>query len=413
MNIQLISQDKELYKSCREILGEFSWREWQLLVSTPDSRRDANIDLHIWDFQEDFVLPSEIRDELSKHLFLVHRNDLVRFRETLGRPEANILLKPATRATLSTFLGLAASAHEASTSTVNQLRADRDEVLQCLIQTNLRLQEYDQDRTNFLARAVHDFRAPLTAVTGYSGLLLSEALGPLNADQKEVLRRMQHSAKRLSRMASAMFQLSIGRHVKRRPDLCDGDLAECVQQALHEIGPGAAAKRIAVTADLDPKAGVLLLEPGLIEQVLVNLLDNASKFTPKSGAIAIRGYPFFWERRQLRHSNFHTGERRGHVSRKPNAYRVDILDSGPPIPAEGLEKIFEEYTSYAGANDRSGGGLGLAICRMIIEQHEGIVWAENTDDGPTFSFILPMTPHAGANNNVSLDESLQLSEVRT
>ena len=136
-------------------------------------------------------------------------------RRRTGPAEATILLKPVTRATLSAFLGLAVASQEERISASHSLRADRDEILQCLIETNLKLQEYDQDRTNFLARAVHDFRAPLTAISGYCGLLLSEPFGSLDENQRDVLLRMQHSAKRLSRMASAMFQLSVGRHVKK------------------------------------------------------------------------------------------------------------------------------------------------------------------------------------------------------
>jgi signal transduction histidine kinase len=82
-------------------------------------------------------------------------------------------------------------------------------------------------------------------------------------------------------------------------------------------------------------------------------------------------------------------ERRRQESREPNGYRIDITNSGKPIPKEHLEDIFEEYASYSGDQDRSGGGLGLAIGKMIITQHEGCVWAENTTKGPRFSFILP------------------------
>jgi two-component system, OmpR family, sensor histidine kinase VicK len=74
---------------------------------------------------------------------------------------------------------------------------------------------------------------------------------------------------------------------------------------------------------------------------------------------------------------------------EPNSYRVDIRDSGTPISPQYLESIFEEYTSYSAGGDRSGGGLGLAICRTIIDQHRGRVWAENTDKGPVFSVVLP------------------------
>jgi NtrC-family two-component system sensor histidine kinase KinB len=270
------------------------------------------------------------------------------------------------------------------------LRADRDEILQCLIQTNLKLQEYDQDRTTFLARAVHDFRAPLTALSGYCGLLLSEPLGPLTESQREVLGRMQHSATRLSRMASAMFQLSVGRHVKTRPDLQPGDIRACLDQALHEITPFADEKSISIAPALEPSGEGLYFETGQLEQVLINILDNACKFTPKTGAIEIRGYPYFWERRGVLSLVPAAAERRVRSVHEPNSYRIDISDSGAPIPDQHLSRIFEEYTSYAGGRDRSGGGLGLAICKMIVTQHDGRVWAENRASGPCFSIVLPM-----------------------
>jgi signal transduction histidine kinase len=79
---------------------------------------------------------------------------------------------------------------------------------------------------------------------------------------------------------------------------------------------------------------------------------------------------------------------------EPNAYRVDIRDSGARIPREHLTAIFEEDTSCIGGSDRSGGGLGLAICKMILHAHQGRVWAENSDSGPRFSFVLPLRTRA-------------------
>jgi signal transduction histidine kinase len=385
MNIKLVSEDGELYKLCREILAESAGEQPWTITAVPANDAWKDADLHIWDFQPNVVIPDYVGRRPSKHLFLVDRKDLASFRENTGAGESNILLKPVTRATLSAFLDLAFSGRTASS-----LRADRDEILQCLIQANLKLQEYDQDRTNFLARAVHDFRAPLTAVSGYCGLLLSEPLGPLTESQREVLRRMKNSAARLSRMASAMFHLSVGRHVKRRPELQKGDIRDCLDQALHEIAPFADEKGIAITPTLEPLDYDLYFEAGQIEQVLINILDNACKFTPKAGSIEIRGYPFFWERRTLVSSVPLNAERRRRPAHDANSYRIDITDSGNAIPEEHLLRIFEEYTSYAGGRDRSGGGLGLAICRMILAQHEGRVWAENTHVGPRFSFVLPL-----------------------
>jgi signal transduction histidine kinase len=408
MNIRLISQDKDLYKLCREILAESPGQEWT--VTFADSLNgDGDSSLHIWDFQPKGLLPQHINGSLSKHLFLVNRKDLADFREQVKAAESNILLKPVTKATLSAFLTLAVSSHEHQLSSANSLRADRDEILQCLIQTNLQLQEYDQDRTNFLARAVHDFRAPLTALSGYCGLLLAEPLGPLTDSQKEILQRMQSSSRRLSRMASAMFQLSVGRHVKRRPELQPADLGSTLEQALHEITPFTEEKCISISANLEPCPSKLYFEPEQIQQVLINILDNACKFTRKAGTIKISGYGYFWDRRKIKADVTPELERRQRNSSHLNSYRVDIVDSGEAIPAEHLVGIFEEYTSYSGGRDRSGGGLGLAICKMIITQHEGHVWAENTDFGPMFSFVLPLQRIEAGEEPAELLETVQKS----
>lgn len=382
MEIRLISEDADLYKLCREILADFRGQSWSLsAVSMQDAGTGA--DLYIWDFHPSISLREQIHGSSAKHLFLVSRKDLANFRLITESFEPMILLKPVTRAALTAFLELAVSS-QAATS----LLADRDEILQCLIQTNLKLQEYDQDRTNFLARAIHDFRAPLTALSGYCGLLLSGPVGPLSEKQKEVLGRMQHSLERLSRLANAMYQLSVGRQVKSRPNLHKAEIRDCVKQAVHEIAAFASEKQITVTVNLDPTEK-LYFEASQLEQVLVNLLDNACKFTPRFGTINIRGYGYFWERRVNCTAISLEKDRRRRQCDDHNSYRIDVSDSGAAIPVERLDQIFEEYISYAGSFDRSGSGLGLAICRMIIGQHDGCIWAENTEAGPTFSFALP------------------------
>jgi signal transduction histidine kinase len=396
IEIRLVSTDAELLKLCREILADIpSLGRLCNLVAVSPAEGWSDADLQIWDFDPNVPLPNLLDWSPLRHLFLVDRGQLPALHESAGIAEASVLLKPVTRTTLESFLVPAVSA-----MTATSLRADRDEILQCLIQTNLKLQEYDQDRTTFLGRALHDFRAPLTALSGYCGLLLSEPLGPLNESQKEVLQRMQNSAKRLSRMASAMFELSVGHHVKRHPTLQPADIRESVDQALHEISPFADEKSISITSDLEPATG-LYFERDKIEQLLVNILDNACRFTPKGGSVEIRGYPFFWERRSGNSSVQVTVERRRWSVPEPNSYRLDIADSGPAVPDEHLRRIFEEYTSYSGGRDRSGTGLGLAICKMIVNQHDGRVWVENKKSGPVFSVVLPTYRSNPGSNEVT------------
>src|SRR6185312_4196957 len=104
-----------------------------------------------------------------------------------------------------------------------------------------------------------------------------------------------------------------------------------IEQALHEVNPLAAAKDISISTDLDPQTPLVYMEPSSIEQVLVNILDNACKFTPRSGEIEVRGYPVFWEWRLSNGSGNGAMERRKLSSRPANAYRIDILNSGAPI----------------------------------------------------------------------------------
>ena len=393
MKLTLVSKDRELFKLCKEVLASLGDGLYELLPGNSRGEQPES-DLYIWDYEAAAGFPDSLEwSDPGRHFFLVQRKDLAAFREESSLPDLPVLLKPVTRPRLEIFMQqvIAGRVYVRPNSSISSLRADRDEVLQCLIQANLKLQEYDQDRTNFLARAVHDFRAPLTAVTGYCGLLLGEQLGPVNEDQQEVLQRMQHSAQRLSRMANAMFQLSIGRHVESRPNLQKGDLRDCIDQALHELMALIDEKRIEISVDCRPAPERLYFERSQMEQVLVNLLDNACRFTPKFGAIEIRGYPFFWERRVTCLPGLDkAADRRNHDQKAFNAFRVDIRDSGPGIPVDHLDRIFEEYTYYAGGHDRSGAGLGLAICKMILERHQGRIWAESSPAGAIFSFVLPL-----------------------
>jgi signal transduction histidine kinase len=223
-------------------------------------------------------------------------------------------------------------------------------------------------------------------------LLQEKALGPLNRGQTELVQRMQHSVTKLTRMASTMLQLSVGRQVEKGVELKPASIQACIEHALHEIGPVAAGKMIKLRVKVTDPDEPLYLEPEQIEQVLVNLLDNACKFTPKGGQIEIRGYPIQPEA--------------GHESAPPAEYRVDVSDTGAGISDEYLESVFEEYTSYSGSQDRSGGGLGLAICKMILTAHGGRIWAENHSAGARLSFQLPMNKLA---DRKPVEPAVQLS----
>jgi signal transduction histidine kinase len=404
MELRVVSVDNELSQLCAAILAEAASQDqpWSFSAAPMEEPGEA-ADLYVWDFHPELPLPEHITWTYSNLIVVAHRRDLAEVQKVFGF-EPHIVLKPANRVALTALIGLAVS-NKAAVS----LRDDRDQILQCLIEANLKLQEYDRDRTNFLTRVVHDFRTPLTVLNGYCGLLLCDPLGVLNENQQEVIRRMQYSAKRLSRMVSAMLELGMDRALRKGPNLQKADLQKTLDEALQEIGYLARDKDIRIDCSIEPCEEPLFFDPGQMEQVFANILDNACKFVPRNGFIEIRGFPFFWERRGHAGSlNALPKERRISELTSPNSYRIDILDSGTPIPQEHLESIFEEFTSYAGGRERSGGGLGLAICRTILDQHRGRIWAENTDKGPMFSFVLPIHKRVSSQVVVSLSAGVNL-----
>jgi len=403
MKLLLVTTDETLSKTCRELVNATSG-DWTYSTCDPQEYIPA-ADLCLWDFGPRFVPPIKLSGT-ARHLFLAHVEDVHPLRNWLGLEDVDILLKPVTQAVLATYLRIAASSRQSSEIDKNALRADRDQILQSLIEANFRLQEYDQERTHFLERAIHDFRAPLTALSGYCGLLLSGALGEVKTEQVEVIQRMQQSTGRLSRLANGMFELGISRRAQRIPEFGHANLEECLERARVETANFLRDKKASLEVEMSPTPPSLYFDASQIERVLINLLDNACKFVPRGGTIEIKGYPCSVGRREIRQITPISRETQSETHDELNTYRVDVLDSGSSIPQDQLDCVFEEFVSSGSRQDRSGGGLGLAICRFIIQQHGGCIWAANTEAGPMFSFTLPLSATYGSGNRSNQETAL-------
>lgn len=407
MKIEIVSEDNFLSALCREIAREFPSIEW-VIDHCAESSESAESGLCLWDFRAGLVIPETVGWG-SKCFVFVALGDIEAFRAAYPYAETAIFLKPAAHAVVRALMVQAIATESRLThSADSSARSDRDDILQCLMEANLKLQQLDSERTNFLGRALHDFHAPLSALGGYCGLLADEKIGLLNEHQKLVIDRMHHSVDRLSRMCRAMFQLTVSRHVSLKSSLREGDIQDCIEQALHEVRQLTEEKKLQLDVNFEPPCGPLLIDSDQIEQVMVNLLENACKFSPRSGLIVVRGYSCFFDRRAANVYCPVEHDRRVTSAGTPNVYRIDIEDSGPGIAIEHLKPIFEEYVSYSSAQERSRGGLGLAICRMILNEHRGRIWAARGRTGAVFSFVLPLCYE----NAYQLDE-LAYDSVRT
>lgn len=406
MRLALVSNDVGLLRVCQAVTSKLSLDPPLVLSGRATSNPPA--DVYLWDVdsQAEFSLPDPSLGLLD--IFLVERSELNSFLERHPGLGSQVLLKPVSPAMLEVCLvHMALPLLKRSTAKSAKMQADRDILLDCLLQSRFKLQEYEQDRTNFWARVAHDLEAPVTAASGYCGLLLDKQAGPLTPLQMDLLQRIQQNLNRLQRMALAMLQVTAGWRLDGKYELKRTSMEELIHRAVEEVRPFAAEKDILVSVLLTPLNKPLYAEPNQIEQVLLNLLENACRFTPRHGQIEVRCYPVEWPAWNDRSTpQVETGlqKQNGHGSnpedpggglkttlpeRQFSGCRVDVWDSGPGIPPNQLESIFEESASNAFPMDRSGGGLGLAICKMIVRAHRGEIWAESSAHSTTLSFVLP------------------------
>src|ERR1017187_1704539 len=188
-----------------EVPADFG-TEWVLVAGVPGCATSMG-DLCICDFTHgEAAIPQDLAPATPcKHWFIIHRKDLLALQTLAGTNDLDVLQNPVTQSVLRALLaGVNPNCEpkDDSNGLVDALRMERDQMLQLLIQANLKMQESDRERSNFLARAIRDSHAPLTAISGYCGLLLEEEFGPLTPEQRRVLGLMRHAATRLSRISS-------------------------------------------------------------------------------------------------------------------------------------------------------------------------------------------------------------------
>jgi signal transduction histidine kinase len=377
----IVGSDQRLANDCRANLerlcpGGYHMQECE------SSDASGGCDIYIWDFDSSPALPSAMVTAFeATKVVIVAKSSISSLRRELADCDFTYLQSPVTPLSLRAVLESATARLQLRVNegkSLSRLKLDRDRILQQLLETNLKLREHDQDRTNFLTRAIHDIRVPLTAIQGYCDLLLDGELGPLDPEQSPILVRMQRNLTKLCRLVGSMMDLGTGLQGTDKMRLEPASIEACVQQAVQEILLFVEKKQISLELEIEPPDGTLVFDTERLEQVLVNLLDNACKFTPEGGSITVRG-----------RSVTAQGLDEVGLGEATAGYRIDIKDTGRGIDPDLLEQVFDEHTCYGNAMDRSGSGLGLAICRMIIQAHNGRIWADSSTQGASFSLVLP------------------------
>lgn len=223
-------------------------------------------------------------------------------------------------------------------------------------------------KSEFMASISHELRTPLHTIIGFAELLGEDNGMPLNEKQKRFLHHIQTDSEHLLGLINDVLDLSRIEAGGLRLATQSLPLAPVITETVNAVRPYAAEKRVTVGVDeLGEEIGVLA-DPLRVRQILYNLLTNGVKFTPEGGEVNVS------------------------TSAAGRFVRVTVADTGVGIPEEECSRIFDKFyqTGYTAEGTRQGTGLGLTICKQLVQMQGGVIWVESKPGhGSRFHFTLP------------------------
>ena len=250
---------------------------------------------------------------------------------------------------------------------VRKVNIEDEEFLQWTLQDISERKELDALRENLIAMIYHDLRSPLSNIISSVDMITVMAPATIAPTLQPVLEIMKRSTDRLGRLISSLLdihRLEAGQSIVQWQEI---DLEELIPEAVQAIQPVIEHKNQALSVSLPRDIPHLKGDVDMIRRVIINLLENAVKFTPNEGRIEIGAKPV------------------------DQGVEVWIQDNGPGIPKEAQAEIFNKFTRLRAKEIPKGMGLGLAFCKLAVQAHKGKIWVESEPGvGSEFLFQLPL-----------------------
>jgi len=221
-------------------------------------------------------------------------------------------------------------------------------------------------RAKFANTLVHELKTPLVPIIAASELLADE----VNEKQlHNMVMSIQRGASTLNSRIDTILDVARGELGTLELEYREIDLLKLLNQVAEEMSSVASNENLSLVLEMPSVLPSVWADEGRLEQVIMNILTNAFKFTPSGGTVTLR------------------------AKDKDASLMVEIQDTGPGIAEENWQKIFEAYYRVESSERRPAGlGLGLALCKTIIEAHKGKIWVESkVGKGSTFSFSIPLS----------------------
>ncbi len=242
-----------------------------------------------------------------------------------------------------------------------------------LSKANDELHSLDELKSNFLSTMSHELKTPLISIMGFSELVTDESLGPLNKEQKKAMNVVNSNSRQLKRLIESLLFMSALEPKNYIYDFSNVPVKPIIEKALSVISVENTDKDIIVENRLPDEMYLVNGDSNYLSELFIHLIDNAFKFTPSEGRISIYG------------------------SKKKSNMHIVIEDSGIGIPQTKVMKTFDSFYQLDGSLSRKygGAGIGLNICKRIVEDHCGKLWIESMENvGTKVHITLPVLTKA-------------------
>lgn len=255
-------------------------------------------------------------------------------------------------------------------------------------------------KSEFLANMSHELRTPLNSIIGFSEIMHEGMAGACTDDQKEYLRDIWDSGRHLLKLINDILDFSKVESGKMELELSEFNLRELIEGSLVLFRDKALKHHIKVAAETEEGLADIHADAGKLRQILFNLLSNAMKFTPNGGFVRVAARRIsFCAGAGLMPALSHTGQPTADRPESPqglplkDAIEITVEDTGIGISPEDRSKLFQPFQQLdiTLTKKHEGTGLGLALCKKIVELHGGKIWVESeAGKGSRFIFVIPM-----------------------
>jgi len=227
------------------------------------------------------------------------------------------------------------------------------------------LEESDRLKSTLLSSVSHELRTPLSTIKASVSSLRSGEIEWESEARKELLTAVEEESDHLNLLVGNLLDMSRIEMGALQPNQTNNSLREILSATIRRMRQS--LSRHTLVVNIPENLPLVFVDYSQMDQVFSNLLSNSAKYAPEGTQITIN------------------------VSVIDGAMvKVQVINQGPPVANEHLNRIFDKFYRVTDAAMVTGTGLGLSICKGIIEAHHGTIWAENTPEGLTFNFTIPI-----------------------